>query len=97
MRVVVAHRRMRFNRTVRTTEATIDSRTMTMHPRAPPTGLTSHLPILMDGSLPAARRDATRLPGGKRASEVRTDGSDVEQITHTHGISYVSPDWGTNR
>ena len=26
----------------------------------------------------------------------RDDGSDVEQITHTHGIPYVSPDWGTN-
>jgi Tol biopolymer transport system component len=26
----------------------------------------------------------------------RTDGSDVEQITHTHGIYYDSPDWGTN-
>jgi Tol biopolymer transport system component len=26
----------------------------------------------------------------------RKDGSDVEQITHTRGIFYVSPDWGTN-
>ena len=27
---------------------------------------------------------------------VRSDGTDVEQITHTHGIYYRSTDWGTN-
>ena len=43
---------MRFNRTVRTTEATIESRIMTKHPVAPPSGLTSHLPILMGGFYP---------------------------------------------
>ena len=43
---------MRFNRTVRTTEATIESRIMTKHPVAPPSGLTSHLPILMRGFYP---------------------------------------------
>jgi hypothetical protein len=26
----------------------------------------------------------------------RIDGTDVDQITHTHGISYISPDWGTD-
>lgn len=26
----------------------------------------------------------------------RTDGADVQQITHTHGIAYRSTDWGTN-
>jgi Tol biopolymer transport system component len=26
----------------------------------------------------------------------RIDGADVEQITDTHGISYTSPDWGTD-
>jgi TolB protein len=26
----------------------------------------------------------------------QADGTDVEQITHTHGIYYRSPDWGTN-
>ena len=26
----------------------------------------------------------------------RKDGTDVEQITHTHGIYYRSTDWGTN-
>jgi Tol biopolymer transport system component len=26
----------------------------------------------------------------------RKDGTDVEQITHTHGIVYRSPDWGPN-
>jgi Tol biopolymer transport system component len=35
--------------------------------------------------------------GERNLFTARTDGSDVEQITHTHGISYVSPDWGKNQ
>jgi Tol biopolymer transport system component len=34
--------------------------------------------------------------GRENLFTARIDGTDVEQITHTHGISYLSPDWGTN-
>jgi Tol biopolymer transport system component len=27
---------------------------------------------------------------------MQADGTDLEQITHTHGTSYVNPDWGSN-
>jgi WD40-like Beta Propeller Repeat len=61
------------------------------------------VPGLREAFYPSWSPDGTRFlfVGATRSGETnlftaRTDGSDVEQITHTHGIFYRSPDWGTN-
>jgi Tol biopolymer transport system component len=62
------------------------------------------VPRLRDAFDPSWSPDGTRIlfvgeQYGSRERNLftaRTDGTDVEQITHTPGISYVSPDWGTN-
>jgi Tol biopolymer transport system component len=60
------------------------------------------VPGLRHAAYPSWSPDGTRFVfvGGSRFGSniftARTDGTDVEQITHTHGIYYRSPDWGTN-
>jgi Tol biopolymer transport system component len=61
------------------------------------------VPRLRDASSPSWSPDGTRFvfvgwSGSDRYNlfTALADGTDVEQITHTRGIPYSSPDWGTN-
>jgi Tol biopolymer transport system component len=61
------------------------------------------VPRLRQAIYPSWSPDGTRFvfvgwTGSDRFNlyTARKDGTDVEQITHTHGIFYASPDWGTN-
>ncbi|MDP9185189.1 MAG: hypothetical protein M3O29_05930, partial [Actinomycetota bacterium] len=61
------------------------------------------VPSLRQAYYPSWSPDGTRFvfvgwSGSDRDNlfTARIDGTDVEQITHTHGIGYSSPDWGTN-
>ena len=61
------------------------------------------VPRLRQAIYPSWSPDGTRFvfvgwSGSDRYNlfTAQADGTDVEQITHTHGIAYSSPDWGTN-
>jgi Tol biopolymer transport system component len=61
------------------------------------------VPRLLESYYPSWSPDGTRFvfvgwTGADRYNlfTAQADGTDVEQITHTRGIYYTSPDWGTN-
>jgi Tol biopolymer transport system component len=61
------------------------------------------VPRLRAGEYASWSPDGTRFvfvgwsgPDRSNLFTARTDGTDVEQITHTHGIYYRNTDWGTN-
>ena len=61
------------------------------------------VPRLRQAYYPSWSPDGTRfvfvgVSGSDRSNlfTARTDGTDVEQITHTHGIDYRGTAWGTN-
>jgi hypothetical protein len=64
--------------------------------------ITLESPGLRSAFDPSWSPDGTRIlfvavsSGEENLFTARRDGTDVEQITHTHDISYTSPDWGTN-
>jgi Tol biopolymer transport system component len=60
-------------------------------------------PGLREAIYPSWSPDGTRFlfvgvtrSGERNLFTARRNGTDVEQITHTHGINYVTPIWGTS-
>jgi Tol biopolymer transport system component len=65
--------------------------------------ITLDWPRLLHASSPSWSPDGTRFvfvgwtgPGWSNLFTAREDGTDVEQITHSHDTYYVSPGWGTD-
>jgi Tol biopolymer transport system component len=61
------------------------------------------VPRLRAAIYPSWSPDSTRIvfvgfygSGEENLFTARRDGTDVQQVTHTRGVSYVSPEWGTN-